>query len=200
MMTEDEVKARYNLSKWHGIALLILMILVAIGLGLSVFAIVNFAQRPYLHGLGLGIGSFLCFFFLALYALWGYKIRILSFQVLLFIVAACFFAEGIDNCIVASLPAGICYCVIGLDFVAFALTIKKTSGVPRLFAGMPIGVQFAVSCFFIYSNIASGKIDLATLCIDVLCLLLILLLMASIIPESPVWKKPPQAQKPTLKP
>jgi hypothetical protein len=50
MMTEDEVKARYNLSKWPGIALLILMILVVIGLGLSVFAIVNFAHRQYRLG------------------------------------------------------------------------------------------------------------------------------------------------------
>jgi uncharacterized membrane protein YukC len=35
LMTKEEVKARYNLSKWHGIALLILMILVVIGLGLT---------------------------------------------------------------------------------------------------------------------------------------------------------------------
>jgi len=78
MMTKEEVKARYNLSKWHGIALLILMILVVIGLGLSIFAIVSFAQRSSWHGIGLGICSCLSFFLLGLYSIWGYKMRILA--------------------------------------------------------------------------------------------------------------------------
>ncbi|OPZ22685.1 MAG: hypothetical protein BWZ03_00720 [bacterium ADurb.BinA186] len=78
LMTKEEVKARYNLSKWHGIALLILMILVVIGLGLSIFAIVSFAQRSSWHGIGLGICSCLSFFLLGLYSIRGYKMRILA--------------------------------------------------------------------------------------------------------------------------
>jgi hypothetical protein len=78
LMTKEEVKARYNLSKWHGIALLILMILAVIGLGLYIFAIVSFAQRSSWHGIGLGICSCLSFFLLGLYSIWGYKMRILA--------------------------------------------------------------------------------------------------------------------------
>jgi hypothetical protein len=49
--------------------------------------------------------------------------------------------------------------VIALDLVGFALTIKKTNGIPRVFASMPIGLQFGISCFFIVVNIQSGSID-----------------------------------------
>lgn len=40
--TKEEVKARYNLSKWHGIALLILMILVVAGFGIDIYLTVTF--------------------------------------------------------------------------------------------------------------------------------------------------------------
>lgn len=83
----------------------------------------------------IGIGTCLTFLFLALHSIWGYKMRILSFQILVIFAAVFFLAEGIFCFINALIWAGIESTVIGLDLIAFGLTSKKSEWHPAGFWG-----------------------------------------------------------------
>ena len=134
-MTNEEVRSRYSLSKWHGIVLFILMFLMAVGLATSLYVIVDFSLGNEIDYLVMSICSLLAFLFFAVYSIWGYKMRILSFQILVIFAAVFFLAEGIFCFINALIWAGIEYPVIGLDLIAFGLTGKKSEWHPAGFWG-----------------------------------------------------------------
>lgn len=129
-MTNEEVRSRYSLSKWHGIVLFILMFLMAVGLATSLYVIVDFSLGNEIDYPVMSICSLLAFLFFAVYSIWGYKMRILSFQIIVFYIAACFLALGIDYYCRAGWGHGTECLVLAVFLIGFALTIKKTEWHP----------------------------------------------------------------------
>lgn len=93
--------------------------------------------------------------------------RILGFQIVVFYIAACFLDFSIGNCSNGTIAYGINCIMVGVCLSAFALTIKKANGIPRVLAALALGIQFAVSSSYLVRDLSYSAVQWSLVALDV---------------------------------
>jgi hypothetical protein len=152
MKTIEEIRKRYDLTDQKSIAIfVVLWILIMVGLGAGILELA--AESAAVAPLIMGIITTLLFLFLLIYAMFGYKMRILSFQIILLIFAACYAVLCGLNFYGGDYTIAITNLLIIGCLVGFTFTIKRTAATPRvllvaaLALQVPVTIGHEVLCF-----------------------------------------------------
>jgi hypothetical protein len=157
-MNKDEIRERYDLTDSKQIAIfVVLAVMILIGIALGIMTLVLHGDKPaYFIG---GIVHIPLFIFFLVYALFGYKMRILSFQILMLVLALSiavlsglrFYNRDHAYAITDLLIVG---CLVG-----FVFTIKRTDATPRVLLISTLALQIPLTIFNEVANFSSSAID-----------------------------------------
>jgi hypothetical protein len=154
----DEIRQRYDLAgKGQAAIFLVLWFLIIAGIGIGIFDIAT--RGNTLAGLLIGILTTLLFVFFMVYAMFGYKMRILSFQIILLVFATCyaalcglnFYGQDYANAITNIFIVG---CLVGFTF-----TIKRTDATPRVLLVAALALQIPVTIAHEVTYLSANPID-----------------------------------------
>lgn len=171
------VRERYGLKEKKQIAIfVVILVLILVGVVSGVFELIE-AQSAgdYIAGIYSAVMSVL----LLAFTLFGYKMRILSFQIFVGFLAALYAVLAVCAFIGGHIVLGVDnIAIVGL-LVGFALSIKRKDAMPRIFIFTALGVQFpntVQQLMYSYSN-GVFYFDYAIYCFQFIAILVIFILI-----------------------